>query len=95
MTTVEWVACVWIGVINLVAFIAHGLDKRAAIRGTRRTPEARLHLWELLGGWPAAFVAMMLFRHKTRKLSYLVVSWAIAAIWIGAMIWWWTRSPGA
>ena len=83
----EWLILGVIAMINLIAFVNHGLDKRAAIRGARRTPEARLHLWELMGGWPGALLAMILFRHKIRKPSYLLVYGLIAVTWIGAIIW--------
>ena len=84
----EWAIIIGIGMINIIAFTAQGLDKRAAIRGRRRIPEARLHLWELLGGWPGALLAMVLFRHKIRKPSYLLVFGLITAAWVAAIVWW-------
>ena len=77
----------WMTVASAVAFLAHGRDKRAAIKGRRRTPEARLHLYELLGGWPGAVLAMLLFRHKTRKASYLAVTAVIVLGWISVGAW--------
>jgi uncharacterized membrane protein YsdA (DUF1294 family) len=77
----------WMGLASVVAFIAHGLDKRAAIRGRRRVPEARLHLMELIGGWPGAVLAMLLFHHKTSKPSFLVITVAIVALWGGGFAW--------
>lgn len=64
----------------LVSGLAFGLywhDKRSAQRSGWRTPEARLHLVELLGGWPGALIAQQAFRHKTRKLSFQLVFWLI------------------
>lgn len=78
---------VWVVIASVVALVAHGRDKRAAIRGRRRTPEARLHLYELLGGWPGALLGMSLFRHKTRKASYLAVTAMIVVAWLAAGIW--------
>ncbi len=40
----------------------------------------RLHLLELLGGWPGAFLAQQVFRHKTRKLSFQLVFWGIVLL---------------
>jgi uncharacterized membrane protein YsdA (DUF1294 family) len=78
------------GFISAITFILYVRDKRAARLGARRTPEATLHLWELCGGWPGAFVAQRCIRHKNAKLSYQVVYWAIvalhAAAWAG--LWW-------
>lgn len=85
--TIQWVILGGLILVNLIAFVAHGVDKRSAIHGRRRTPEARLHLWELLGGWPGALLAMLLFRHKIRKPSYLLVFGLIAAGWITGIAW--------
>ena len=41
------------GLISPITFIAYALDKRAASLGRLRTPEATLHVLELLGGWPS------------------------------------------
>jgi len=35
----------------------------------------------MLGGWPGAFLAQRVFRHKTSKLSYQVVFWAIVLVY--------------
>lgn len=84
-----WIAAIaiWMLVAGVTAFVLHGVDKRAAIKGRRRIPEARLHLVELLGGWPGALAAMMLFRHKIRKPSYLAVTVVIVVVWIAVPIW--------
>lgn len=65
---------------SLAAFFAYWRDKRSAERGAWRTPEQTLHLLELLGGWPGAFLAQRLLRHKTRKPSYQLVFWAIVLV---------------
>jgi len=62
---------------SLSAFGFYLHDKRSALRGGWRTPEARLHLVELFGGWPGALVAQQIFRHKTRKLPFQLVFWLI------------------
>lgn len=73
-------------VVNLLTFLAYGLDKWKAVRNgrksggktrhnnrlSRRIPEASLLLLAVLGGSPAALLAMYLFRHKTlhKKFRY-------------------------
>jgi uncharacterized membrane protein YsdA (DUF1294 family)/cold shock CspA family protein len=64
-----------LGSLLAVALYMH--DKRSALRSGWRTPEARLHLVELLGGWPGALVAQQALRHKTCKLSFQLVFWLI------------------
>nr|WP_298147909.1 DUF1294 domain-containing protein [uncultured Pseudomonas sp.] len=65
---------------SLISFLQYWQDKAHALRGRWRTPENALHLTELLGGWPGALMAQQCFRHKTRKLSYQLVFWAIIAV---------------
>jgi len=65
---------VWMGVASGLAFLALFLDKQAAARGRSRIPERTLHILELLGGWPGTLLAMRLVRHKSRKLSYRLVT---------------------
>jgi uncharacterized membrane protein YsdA (DUF1294 family) len=59
--------------LNLVTFWLYWHDKHAAQRGAWRTPEANLHLLSLAGGWPAAWWAQQLLRHKSRKRSFRAV----------------------
>lgn len=68
---------VTISTVSLVAFVSQWLDKRRAESDGWRVPEKILHLLELLGGWPGAFLAQRGFRHKTAKLSYQFVFWLI------------------
>jgi uncharacterized membrane protein YsdA (DUF1294 family) len=55
---------------SVMSFVDHALDKRAARRGARRTPERRLLLLGLLGGWPGGLLAQHWLRHKTAKASF-------------------------
>lgn len=66
--------------MSLVAIVAFAMDKRAAARGRRRTPERVLHTLELLGGWPGAVVAVYLLRHKSAKLRFRVIQWTIVIL---------------
>tara|TARA_B100000614_G_scaffold219978_1_gene206367 strand:- start:719 stop:1351 length:633 start_codon:yes stop_codon:yes gene_type:complete len=72
---------------SVVAFLFYGLDKRAAMRGGWRTSEARLHLFELLGGWPGALLAQRVFRHKTRKAEFQVVFYMAVIANVAALGW--------
>ncbi len=80
-------------VMSAVALAAFAWDKAAAARGGGRIPEATLHLLELLGGWPGAILGALLFRHKTRKGSYLAVTALVVLLHLAGW-WWWRRSRG-
>ena len=77
-----------------VAWIAYVLDKHAARHGQWRIPESNLHLLELAGGWPGAFVAQRMLRHKTRKPGYRIAFWCMVLLNIVAT-WAWvlTQRP--
>ncbi len=87
ITTRTWVILGSYALASLITFIAFALDKRAAARNRWRTPERTHHGLELLGGWPGALLAIFMLRHKNRKGSFLVVTFLIAAVHIGAWAW--------
>ena len=66
--------------VSLFTFFAYRTDKRRAEAGEWRIPEMTLHMAELAGGWPAAFLAQRIFRHKISKTSYQVVFWIIVLL---------------
>jgi uncharacterized membrane protein YsdA (DUF1294 family) len=67
-------------VMSLACFVAYGWDKRSAANGSRRMPEQTLHILALLGGWPGALLGQRQFRHKTKKLSFLIVLWSVIVL---------------
>lgn len=62
---------------SLLTYYFYWSDKRRAQRNEWRIPEANLHFWALIGGWPGAFIAQQQFRHKTKKLSFLSAFWLV------------------
>ncbi|AKR43292.1 cold shock and DUF1294 domain-containing protein [Methylophilus sp. TWE2] len=81
-----WVLGVYL-LASSCTLIAYKLDKMAAKRSHRRTPEKTLHLWALIGGWPGAIIGQKLFRHKSKKLSFQVPFWATIMINCAALAW--------
>jgi uncharacterized membrane protein YsdA (DUF1294 family) len=67
-------------VTSVVCFVTYGWDKRQAINGGRRVPERTLQILAFLGGWPGALLGQRQFRHKTKKLSFLVVFWFVVVL---------------
>jgi uncharacterized membrane protein YsdA (DUF1294 family) len=67
--------------VSLFTFLAYRSDKRRAEAGQWRIAESTLHLAELAGGWPGAFLAQRTFRHKISKVSFQVVFWIIVLLY--------------
>ena len=75
--TVNTIILIYWGIVNLIGFILMGVDKRKAIRGAWRIPEARLFLCALLGGSLGSILGMYTFRHKTKHWTFV---WGMPAI---------------
>jgi uncharacterized membrane protein YsdA (DUF1294 family) len=76
-----WIAAGIVLVMSVAATVATQRDKLKAEAGAWRMPESTLHLLELLGGWPGAFLAQRRYRHKTSKLSYQFTFWLIVLLY--------------
>lgn len=48
------------------------LDKRKAIKGSWRIPEKTLFIITAIGGGIGTTAGMFVFRHKTKKLNFLI-----------------------
>jgi uncharacterized membrane protein YsdA (DUF1294 family) len=72
--------------MSVITFVAYGIDKRRAVLGMWRISEHTLHLLELAGGWPGAIAGQLLFRHKLRKFTYMIVFVAIVALHVAAWV---------
>ncbi len=68
-------------VISVIASFYYRRDKASARSGAWRIEEARLHTLELLGGWPGAFLAQRILRHKTIKKSFQINFWLIVILY--------------
>ncbi len=65
-------------IMSIATFLVYFQDKVNARSGRSRTRERTLYLLSMVGGAFGALLAMLLFRHKTRKLSF----WAVQVIGI-------------
>lgn len=59
-------------IINVIAFIIYGVDKRKAKKHLWRIPEDTLIGLALIGGSIGAFLGMRLFHHKTKHIKFYV-----------------------
>ena len=67
---------------GIAGFAAMGADKGRAVRREWRVPEATLLVIALAGGAVGMAVGSEVFRHKTSKLSFLAVLYAILVLWL-------------
>jgi uncharacterized membrane protein YsdA (DUF1294 family) len=70
--------------VNALALALFGVDKLKSMSGGWRIPETGLLLAAFCGPF-GAFAGMMLFRHKTRKIKFLMVP-VFALIQLGVLL---------
>jgi uncharacterized membrane protein YsdA (DUF1294 family)/cold shock CspA family protein len=75
-----WVVPAVMAAASVVAWSCYRYDKQRAQSGQWRVRETHLHLVELLGGWPGAYLAQRRFRHKIRKFWFQFIFVSIVAL---------------
>ncbi len=80
---------IYLVIVSIVTFCFFAFDKWKAQAGWWRIPEKTLITLCLLGGTIGGGAAMVLFRHKISKHSFLRRYFAIVALQILAFIGWW------
>lgn len=63
---------IYLLIINILGFLAMGIDKLKAKRGSWRIPENTLFTFTILGGGVGTILGMYIFRHKTKKKKFTV-----------------------
>lgn len=71
--------------LNVFGFVVIAYDKYLAKKHKRRIPEKILLGCVLFGGTIGSGLAMLTFRHKTSKTSYLWKFWSILFIQIAVL----------
>lgn len=85
MSTLDQFLIAWFGFTSVMAFVLFGYDKLKAGGAGDRVPERHLLVVSAMGGWLGGLLAMLVFRHKTAKLSFQLkfgvafVVWALMA----------------
>lgn len=95
MTPVEWyltlgvvdqLLLLYLLAINVITFFFFGYDKLAASLEKRRVRENLLWLLALLGGSVGALFATEFFRHKRRKMSFMLILVGIFVVQLALVI---------
>lgn len=63
---------IYLVIINIIAFLAMGIDKWKAKRDAWRIPEQTLLSLVVLGGGIGGIAGMYTFRHKTKKPRFYI-----------------------
>ncbi len=72
MTTTFYPIVTYAVLINLITFVAYGLDKYKAKAGSWRIPEKTLLLLTAVGGSMGALLGMKVFHHKTMHKKFYI-----------------------
>ena len=75
--------------LNLITFGVYGFDKILSLRDNlrvRRVREVTLLGLALLGGIIGGLLAMTLFRHKIKKISFVVKFGLVIVVWVVGMV---------
>ena len=72
--------------INIAAFAVAGYDKYLAVNGKFRIPEKTLFTIAFCGGSVGLLLAMLIFRHKISKTSFVVKFLVIFAMQIALAV---------
>lgn len=75
-------------ILNGIAFSLMAYDKYLAKAQKQRISELALLSFVFVGGTVGSGLAMLLFRHKTSKISYLWKFWGIVFIQVLIALWW-------
>ena len=65
----------WQALVSVICYYKYADDKARAMKGWRRTPEASLLIWGLIGGWPGRLLAQLICWHKSNKRTFQFLFW--------------------
>ncbi len=63
---------IYLIIINIITFLTMLVDKKKAKRASWRIPEKTLFTLVILGGGIGGIAGMYTFRHKTKKIRFVI-----------------------
>ena len=95
LKTVDQWLLAWVVATSAWAFLLFGFDKwRAGQTGRHRVAESSLWLVSALGGWPGGLLGMVVFRHKSSKLSFRFKFILAFVVWAALVAGAWKLAKG-
>lgn len=86
MSQTQIIAASYLIIVNLIAFVLYGIDKKRSIRNEHRIKESALLWIARLGGAIGAWAGIKLFRHKTKHTKFRIIVPLWIVIWIVAVV---------
>ena len=72
MINIDYRIGLYLILINVITFILFSLDKKRAKSRQWRIPESTLLFGWLLGGDVGGLIGMQIFKHKTKKMKFVI-----------------------
>ncbi len=76
---------IYLLIINVLSFILMKVDKKKAIKKQSRISEITLYTFSLIGGTIGTLLGMQVYRHKTKKNSFIFVIMLIIGVQVAAL----------
>ena len=73
---------IYLLLINIIAFITYGVDKKKAVSNKWRIQEKTLIGLSVLGGGIGSLLGMMVWHHKTRKPVFMILVPLFMVVWV-------------
>ena len=73
-------------IVNILAFVLYGIDKRKAKKKRFRIPERTLLWMARIGGGIGSWMGIMSFHHKTKHIKFKIVVPLWTVIWLIVLI---------
>ena len=77
---------VYILIVNVLAFIMYGIDKRRSQRKMYRIPENTLLWMARLGGGVGSWLGIKVFHHKTKHKRFMIIVPLWTVLWVAAIV---------
>ena len=82
------IAVAYLLIINLLAYILYGIDKRRARRGKYRISESTLLWMARIGGGVGSWLGIKKFHHKTKHKRFIIAVPLWTILLLAGIVYW-------